>query len=113
MTINDNGQNLVTLVEKASAEDLFVSRIEFSKVSFFSKFSSFLQSFLQQCHRKPFSKLDEVYQYQGVIDDEIDFIDTTATKYQITPLIIAAGKGPMKTRRSLDFSLEHFSFRFV
>jgi hypothetical protein len=31
--------------------------------------------------------------YKGVIDDEIDFIDCTGTKYKVTPLIIAAGKG--------------------
>jgi len=31
--------------------------------------------------------------YNGVIDDQIDFIDCTGTRYNITPLIIAAGKG--------------------
>ncbi len=31
--------------------------------------------------------------YTGVIDDQIDFIDCTGTKYDVTPLIIASGKG--------------------
>ncbi len=32
-------------------------------------------------------------EYTGVIDDQIDFIDCTGTKYDVTPLIIASGKG--------------------
>ena len=31
--------------------------------------------------------------YSGVIDDQIDFIDCTGTKYDVTPLIIVSGKG--------------------
>jgi hypothetical protein len=31
--------------------------------------------------------------YTGVIDDQIDIIDCTGTRYEVTPLIIAAGKG--------------------
>ncbi len=34
--------------------------------------------------------------YEGVIDDEINFIDCTGTRYSVTPLIIAAGKGKIK-----------------
>lgn len=32
-------------------------------------------------------------EYIGAIDEQIDFIDCTATRYNVTPLIIAAGKG--------------------
>lgn len=42
--------------------------------------------------------------YTGVIDDEIDFIDCTRTKYNVTPLIIAAGKGEIQ----IDFSFLFF-----
>jgi hypothetical protein len=35
-------------------------------------------------------------EYPGVIDDEIDFIDCTGTKYEVTPLIITSGKGSAK-----------------
>ena len=56
----------------------------------------FLQSFLQKFHRHPFEQLADALKYEGTIDDQIDFIDTTATKYQITPLIIAAGKGSLE-----------------
>lgn len=31
--------------------------------------------------------------YIGVIDDQIDIIDCTGTKYDVTPLLITAGKG--------------------
>jgi hypothetical protein len=37
--------------------------------------------------------LADVLSYEGVIDDQIDFIDCTGTKYNVTPLIITAGKG--------------------
>jgi len=53
----------------------------------------FSQTFLQGFHRRPFKSLGDVLAYEGAIDDEIDFIDCTGTKYNVTPLIIAAGKG--------------------
>jgi len=37
--------------------------------------------------------LADVLAYEGVIDDQIDFIDCTGTKYSVTPLIITSGKG--------------------
>ncbi len=37
--------------------------------------------------------------YNGVIDDQIDFIDCTGTRYNITPLIIASGKGQIDCNR--------------
>lgn len=39
--------------------------------------------------------------YNGVIDDQIDFIDCTGTKYHVTPLIIAAGKGSFEKTKVL------------
>ena len=42
--------------------------------------------------------------YNGVIDDQIDFIDCTGTKYNVTPLIIAAGKGTTTHLPSLSLS---------
>lgn len=35
----------------------------------------------------------EVMKYKGVIDDQIDFINCVGTKYFVTPLMIATGKG--------------------
>jgi hypothetical protein len=52
-----------------------------------------LKTFLQGFHRRPFQNLADVMEYPGVIDDEIDFIDCTGTKYDVTPLIITSGKG--------------------
>lgn len=62
-----------------------------------------LQAFLQKYHRRPFRSVQEVLLYNGVIDDIIDFIDCAGTRYQLTPLIIASGKG---------FFLLVFSFIF-
>ncbi len=53
----------------------------------------FSKTFLQGFHRKPFDNLADVMGYIGVIDDQIDIIDCTGTRYDVTPLIIAAGKG--------------------
>jgi hypothetical protein len=39
--------------------------------------------------------------YTGVIDDQIDFIDCTGTKYNVTPLIIASGKGSYEKTKIL------------
>ena len=39
--------------------------------------------------------------YDGVIDDQIDFIDCTGTRYNVTPLIIAAGKGSFEKTKIL------------
>jgi hypothetical protein len=39
--------------------------------------------------------------YDGVIDDQIDFIDCTGTRYNVTPLIIAAGKGSYEKTKIL------------
>jgi hypothetical protein len=66
-------QQLLTIVDRGSAEQLF--------------------TFLQGFHRRPFQNLADVLMYTGAIDDQIDFIDCTGTKYSVTPLIIAAGKG--------------------
>ncbi|CAF2827857.1 unnamed protein product [Rotaria sp. Silwood2] len=74
-------QQLLTIVDRGSAEQLF--------------------SFLQQYHRRPFRNLVEVMAYDGVIDDQIDFIDCTATRYNVTPLIIAAGKGSYEKTKIL------------
>ena len=52
-----------------------------------------LKTFLQPFHRHSFQNLAELIAYQGVIDEQIDFIDNTSTEYRVTPLIIAAGKG--------------------
>ena len=43
----------------------------------------------------------EVISYEGVIDDQIDFIDCVGTKYNVTPLIIAAGKGSYEKTKIL------------
>ena len=48
--------------------------------------------------------------YEGVIDDQIDFIDWAGTKYDVTPLIIAAGKG--RRRSILHFVFNHISGSF-
>ncbi|CAF4638313.1 unnamed protein product, partial [Rotaria sp. Silwood2] len=74
-------QQLLTIVDRGSSEQLF--------------------SFLQQYHRRPFRNLVEVMAYDGVIDDQIDFIDCTATRYNVTPLIIAAGKGSYEKTKIL------------
>ena len=55
-----------------------------------------LKTFLQGYHRRPFQTLADVLAYKTVIDDQIDFIDCVGTKYNVTPLIIAAGKGEKK-----------------
>lgn len=39
--------------------------------------------------------------YDGVIDDQIDFIDCAGTRYSVTPLIIAAGKGSFEKTKVL------------
>ena len=65
----------------------------------------FLQTFLRKFHRHPFEQLADVLKYEGTIDDQIDFIDTTTTRYQITPLIMATGKG----RRCPNFVSGRFS----
>ncbi|CAF1081816.1 unnamed protein product [Rotaria sordida] len=74
-------QQLLTIVDRGSAEQLF--------------------NFLQQFHRRPFRNLSEVIGYDGVIDYQIDFIDCTATRYNVTPLIIAAGKGSYEKTKIL------------
>jgi len=74
-------QRLLNLVDRGTAEDLC--------------------NFLQQFHRRPFRNLAEVMKYNGVIDDQIDFIDCTGTKYHVTPLIIAAGKGSFEKTKVL------------
>ena len=61
----------------------------------------FPQAFLQAFHRRPFRNLAEVIAYDGVIDDQIDFIDCTGTRYNVTPLIIAAGKGSFEKTKIL------------
>jgi hypothetical protein len=48
---------------------------------------------LQKFHRRPFENVADIMIYTGVIDDQIDIIDCTGTRYEVTPLIIAAGKG--------------------
>lgn len=40
-------------------------------------------------------------QFPTVIDDQIDFIDCTGTRYNVTPLIIAAGKGSFEKTKIL------------
>jgi hypothetical protein len=60
-----------------------------------------IQTFLQAFHRRPFRNLAEVIAYDGVIDDQIDFIDCTGTRYNVTPLIIAAGKGSFEKTKIL------------
>ncbi|CAF1229518.1 unnamed protein product [Adineta steineri] len=72
---------LLAIVERGTAEQLF--------------------TFLQGFHRKPFQNLNDVITYNGVIDDQIDFIDCTGTKYNITPLIITAGKGSYEKTKIL------------
>jgi len=67
-------------------------------------FFFFSKNFLQKFHRKPFQHLADVMVYNGVIDDQIDFIDCTGTRYNVTPLIIAAGKG------SIEFFLFNKNF---
>ncbi|CAF1473755.1 unnamed protein product, partial [Adineta steineri] len=74
-------QQLLTIVDRGNAEQLF--------------------SFLQQFHRKPFRSLAEVIAFDAVIDDQIDFIDCTGTKYNVTPLIIASGKGSYEKTKIL------------
>ncbi|CAF0885690.1 unnamed protein product [Adineta ricciae] len=74
-------QQLLTIVDRGTAEQLF--------------------SFLQQFHRRPFRSMAEVISYEGVIDDQIDFIDCVGTKYNVTPLIIAAGKGSYEKTKIL------------
>ncbi|CAF2772833.1 unnamed protein product [Rotaria sp. Silwood2] len=66
-------QQLLTIVDRGTPEQLF--------------------AFLQKFHRKPFQNLTDVIQYKSVIDDQIDFINCTGTKYSVTPLMIATGKG--------------------
>ncbi|CAF4114841.1 unnamed protein product [Rotaria magnacalcarata] len=66
-------QQLLAIVDRGTAEQLF--------------------AFLQKFHRKPFQSLADVIRYKGVIDDQIDFINNPGTKYSITPLMIATGKG--------------------
>ena len=61
----------------------------------------FSKAFLQGFHRRPFQNLNDVMEYTGVIDDQMDFIDCTGTKYNVTPLIIAAGKGKQEFDRIL------------
>lgn len=56
---------------------------------------------MQAFHRRPFRNLAEVIAYNGVIDDQIDFIDCVGTKYNVTPLIIAAGKGSFEKTKVL------------
>jgi hypothetical protein len=82
-------QRLLTIVDRGTPDQLFVS-IDFTKTKFDSFFS---KTFLQGFHRNPFKNLTDMMTYNGVIDDQIDFIDCTGTRYNITPLIIAAGKG--------------------
>ncbi|CAF3992242.1 unnamed protein product, partial [Adineta steineri] len=72
---------LLAIVERGTAEQLF--------------------TFLQGFHRKPFQNLNDVITYNGVIDDQIDFIDCTGTKYNITPLIVTAGKGSYEKTKIL------------
>ncbi|CAF4466895.1 unnamed protein product [Rotaria socialis] len=66
-------QQLLAIVDRSTAEQLF--------------------AFLQKFHRKPFQNLADVIRYKGVIDDQIDFINSPGTKYSVTPLMIATGKG--------------------
>ncbi|CAF4544182.1 unnamed protein product [Rotaria sp. Silwood1] len=68
-----HSEELLTIVDRGTPERLF--------------------EFLQKFHRKPFQNLTNVIQYKGVIDDQIDFINCTGTKYNVTPLMIATGKG--------------------
>ena len=60
-----------------------------------------MKTFLQQFHRRPFRSVGEVMKYDGVIDDQIDFIDCTGTRYNVTPLIIASGKGSFEKTKIL------------
>ncbi|CAF0833713.1 unnamed protein product [Rotaria sordida] len=68
-----HGQQLLNIVDRGTAEQVFV--------------------FLQKFHGRPFQSLADIIKYRGVIDDQIDFINWTGTKYNITPLMIATGKG--------------------
>lgn len=56
--------------------------------------------------------MNEALVYQGVIDDQIDFIDTPASKYQIGPLIISVGKGWDRST-SNQTKIISFRFRFI
>ncbi|CAF4351918.1 unnamed protein product [Rotaria magnacalcarata] len=78
---HEQRQQLLTIVDRGTYEQLFI--------------------FLQAYHQRPFRNLDEVMRYDGVIDDQIDFIDCMATKYTVTPLMIAAGKGSYEKTKIL------------
>jgi hypothetical protein len=91
-------QQLLTIVDRGNAEQLFVC-FEFNEI--ISIGFVFLKTFLQAFHRRPFRNLQEVMAYDGVIDDQIDFIDCTGTRYNVTPLIIAAGKGSYEKTKIL------------
>lgn len=84
-------QQLLTIADRGTAEELFVSGKTIESI--IEKRCFFDQKFLQNFHRRPFEKLTDVLAYIGAIDDQIDFIDCAATRYNVTPLIIAAGKG--------------------
>ncbi|CAF0781501.1 unnamed protein product [Adineta ricciae] len=76
-----HGQKLLNIVNRGTVDQLFI--------------------FLQGFHRIPFYNLTDVLSYEGVIDDQIDFIDWAGTKYDVTPLIIAAGKGSFEKTKVL------------
>ncbi len=94
-------QQLLTIVDRGSTEQLFVSEDLEWKNSFV-----LLKTFLQEFHRRPFQHLADVMRYDGVIDDQIDLIDCTGTKYHVTPLITAAGKGSISLFYRKLFSLK-------
>lgn len=91
-SVQQSGQQLMAMVDRGTTEQLLVSGDMRSVGTSCSSFL-FAKSFLQAFHRQPFVNLNDVLAYQGVIDDQIDFIDWTGTRYHITPLIVAAGKG--------------------
>ncbi|CAF1498963.1 unnamed protein product, partial [Adineta ricciae] len=76
-----HGQRLLNIINRGTVDQLFI--------------------FLQGFHRIPFYNLTDVLSYEGVIDDQIDFIDWAGTKYDVTPLIIAAGKGSFEKTKVL------------
>jgi len=105
-------QQLLSIVDRGTPEQLFVMKAFVLLIGFHCFL--FVQTFLQKYHRQPFQSLAEVLRFPTVIDDQIDFIDCTGTRYNVTPLIIAAGKG--KSERKLGFNkqkLFFFLFRFI
>ncbi|CAF0747035.1 unnamed protein product [Didymodactylos carnosus] len=66
-------RQLFTLVDKADADTLL--------------------NFLNPPNRRRFRNLQDVLNFDGVINDRIDFIDCVSTKYNVTPLMVASGKG--------------------